>query len=69
MVTVLGTLVIMATFNVLISNQRTLTAVSSKIRGQQTLRSGASVIAGELREISPATGDLIAMGGDSVEVR
>lgn len=65
----LGTLVIMATFNVLISNQRTITAVATKIRAQQTLRSGVNVIAGELREISPATGDLVGMGPDSVEVR
>ena len=68
-VTVLGTLVIMATFKVLIGNQRTLTATASKIRGQQTLRSGVNIIAGELREISPATGDLVAMGDDSLEVR
>ena len=54
--TVIGSLVIMATFNVLIGNQRTLTAVAAKIRTQQTLRSGVNIIAGELREISPSTG-------------
>ena len=68
-VTVLGSLVIMATLNVLVSNQRTLAAVAAKIRSQQTLRSGANIIAGELREISPATGDLVDMGDDSVQVR
>jgi len=68
-VTMLGTLVIMATFNGLISNQRTITAVTTKIRAQQTLRSGVSVMASELREISPATGDLVGMGTDSVAVR
>jgi len=68
-VTLLGSLVIMATFNVLGSNQRTLTAVAAKIRAQRTLRSGANIVAGELREISPATGDLIEMGDDSVRVR
>ena len=67
--TVIGSLVIMATFNVLIGNQRTLTAVAVKIRSQQTLRSGANIVAGELREISPTTGDLVAMGDDSVQVR
>jgi Tfp pilus assembly protein PilW len=66
-VTLLGSLVIMATFNVLVSNQRTMTAVAAKIRGQRTLRSGASIVAGELREISPATGDLIEMGDDSAD--
>ncbi len=68
-VTLLGSLVIMATFNVLVSNQRTLTAVAAKIQAQRTLRSGANIVAGELREISPATGDLIEMGDDSVRVR
>ena len=68
-VTVLGSLVIMATLNILVSNQRTLTAAASKIRGQQTLRSGMGIIYGELREISPATGDLVDMGSDSIEVR
>ena len=67
--TVIGSLVIMATFNVLIGNQRTLTAVAAKIRTQQTLRSGVNIIAGELREISPSTGDLVDMGDDSVQVR
>jgi len=68
-VTLLGSLVIMATFSILVSNQRTLAAASAKIRGQRTLRSGMGIIAGELREISPATGDLVAMGDDYVEVR
>ncbi len=68
-VTILGSLVIMATLTILVSNQHTLTAAAAKIRGQRTLRSGMGIIAGELREISPATGDLVAMGDDSVEVR
>jgi len=68
-VTLLGTLVIMATLTILVSNQQTLTAVATKIRGHRTLRSGMGILAGELREISPATGDLLAMGDDSVEVR
>lgn len=68
-VTVLGTLVILATLTILVSNQETLTAVATKLRGQGTLRSGMGIIAGELREISPATGDLVRMGDDSVEVR
>jgi prepilin-type N-terminal cleavage/methylation domain-containing protein len=68
-VTVLGTLVIMATLTILVSNQQTLTAAATKIRAQGTLRSGMGIIAGELREISPQTGDLLTMGADSVEVR
>jgi hypothetical protein len=68
-VTLLGSLVVMATLQILVSNQQTLTAAATKIRGQRTLRSGISIIAGELREISPATGDLVTMGDDSVEVR
>jgi prepilin-type N-terminal cleavage/methylation domain-containing protein len=68
-VTVLGSLVVMATLKILVSNQQTLAAAATKIRGQRTLRSGMGIIAGELREISPSTGDLVTMGGDSVEVR
>lgn len=68
-VTLLGSLVIMATLTILVSNQQTLTAAAAKIQGQRTLRSGVGILAGELREISPATGDLVAMGDDSVEVR
>ena len=59
----------MATLTILVSNQQTLTAAATKIRGQGTLRSGMGIIGGELREISPATGDLVAMGEDSIEVR
>jgi prepilin-type N-terminal cleavage/methylation domain-containing protein len=68
-VTVLGTVVLLATLSILVSNQQTLTAVATKLRVYRTLRSGMGILAGELREISPATGDLLVMGDDSVEVR
>jgi hypothetical protein len=61
--------VLLATLTILVSNQQTLTAVATKLRGHRTLRSGMGILAGELREISPATGDLLVMGDDSVEVR
>ena len=62
-VTVLGTVVLLATLTILVSNQQTLTAVATKLRVYRTLRSGMGILAGELREISPATGDLLVMGG------
>jgi prepilin-type N-terminal cleavage/methylation domain-containing protein len=68
-VTVIGSLVLFSTFNVLISNQRTFMAAASKIDGQRTLRSGMAIIYGELREISTQTGDLITMTADTVEIR
>ena len=49
-VTLLGTLVILATLTILVSNQQTLTAVATKIRGHRTLRSGMGILAGELRD-------------------
>ncbi len=68
-VMVLGALLIAASLQVLITNQRTYTAQNAEIRGQQTTRAALDVLAGELREISTQGGDLLGMGGTSVTVR
>ncbi len=68
-VTVLGAVVIMASMQVLITNQRTYTAQNAKIRGQQTTRAALDVLTAELREISAQGGDLLALGSDSVTIR
>lgn len=68
-VTVLGALVVGATLQVLITNQRTYTAQNAQVQGQQASRMALDVLTSELREVSPSGGDLIAMASDSVRVR
>ena len=68
-VAVLGSLVLIATYNVLITNQRTYTVNAAKMQGQQTVRAGMELLFSELREISPSGGDLLVMNDDTVQVR
>ncbi|MFQ5536175.1 MAG: PilW family protein [Gemmatimonadota bacterium] len=68
-VAVLGTLVVAAALQVLITNQRTYTAGNAKIQGQQTTRAAMDILTNELREISAQGGDILAMGGDSLTIR
>jgi prepilin-type N-terminal cleavage/methylation domain-containing protein len=68
-VTVLGSLILMAAYNVLVTNQRTYTVNAANMQGQQTVRAGMELLFSELREISPEGGDLIRMDGDSVTIR
>lgn len=68
-VAVLGTVIVMASLQVLITNQRTYAAQNAKIQGQQTTRAAMDVLISELREISPQDGDLLGMGPDSLRIR
>lgn len=68
-VAVLGTLVLGAILQVLVTNQRTYTAHSATVSGQQSTRMALEVLFNELREVSPAGGDIVAMSGDSLRVR
>jgi prepilin-type N-terminal cleavage/methylation domain-containing protein len=68
-VTVLGSLILMAAYNVLITNQRAYTVNAANMQGQQTVRAGMELLFSELREISPEGGDLLRMDGDSVTIR
>jgi prepilin-type N-terminal cleavage/methylation domain-containing protein len=68
-VTLLGSLVVGAAYQVLLVNQRTYTAQQAQIEGQQTVRAGMDVLFGELREISRTGGDIVAIGSDSIRVR
>ncbi len=68
-VVVLGTVVVMASLQILITNQRTYTAQNAKIQGQQTTRAALDLLSSELREISAQGGDLLAMGADSLTIR
>ena len=68
-VTVLGALVVGASLQILITNQRTYTAQNAQIQGQQATRAGMDVLFGELREISAQGGDLLGMGSDTIAIR
>ncbi len=68
-VVVLGGFIVLATYQVLITNSRIDAVNNARIQGQQNLRAGLAVLFGELREISPAQGDLLAMESDSVTFR
>jgi prepilin-type N-terminal cleavage/methylation domain-containing protein len=68
-VTVLGALVVAASLQILVTNQRTYTAQSAQIRGQQNTRAALDILTAEIREISPLGGDLITMGSTAMEVR
>lgn len=68
-VTVLGALVVAASMQILITNQRTYTAQNAQIQGQQATRAALDILSAEIREISPSGGDLVAMGKTSMSLR
>jgi prepilin-type N-terminal cleavage/methylation domain-containing protein len=68
-VTVLGSLVVLASYQVLLVNQRTYTAQNAQIQSQQTVRAGMDILFGELREISRAGSDVSIFTADSLAVR
>ena len=68
-VSVLGSLVLLASLQVLMVNSRTYRAQAATIAGQQTTRMAVEVLFAELREVSPPGGDIMAMSADSITVR
>jgi len=68
-VTVLGAVLIAASLQVLVTNQRTYTAQAARIKGQQSTRAALDVLYNELREISAQGGDVLAMTSKSITVR
>lgn len=68
-VVVLGALVIAASMEVLITNQRTYTAQSAQIQGQEATRAALDILWGEVRELSTRGGDLLGMGPNTMRVR
>lgn len=68
-VTVLGAVIVLSTYQILITNERTYTVSHQEAQQQQTLRAALDVLFGELREISASEGDLITMGSDTVTIR
>jgi len=68
-VVVLGSLILAAALQVLITNQRTYTAQNATITGQQATRMALEVLFTELRSVSPRGGDILMMSTDSLRVR
>lgn len=68
-VVVLASFLIMAIYQVLITNSRTYAVNNAQIQGQQTLRAGMDVLFGELREISSQGGDLLSMDDNTFTIR
>lgn len=68
-VVVLGSLILAAALQVLITNQRTYTAQNAAITGQQATRMALEVLFTELRSVSPRGGDILMMSADSLRTR
>ena len=64
-VVVVGSIVLLATLQVLLTNQRIYTAHNARVQGSQSTRAALAVLTSELREISPPGGDLLMMDVDS----
>lgn len=68
-VVVLGSLVLLAALQILISNERTYSAQNAAINGQESTRIAMDVLFDELREVSSRGGDILGMSSDSIRVR
>ncbi len=68
-VSVLGSILVLVTYNVLITNQRAYTVQNAEIGSQQNIRSALQVMLNELREVSAVGGDISNMNSTSVKIR
>lgn len=68
-VAVVGVLLVLATYQVLVVNQRTYTVQNEKVRAQQSTRAAMDVLFNELREVSSRGGDILSFSEDSLTVR
>lgn len=66
---VLGSFLILVTYQVLTTNSRIYAVSNAQIQGRQMLRAGMDVLFGELREISSESGDLVGMQDDELTIR
>jgi prepilin-type N-terminal cleavage/methylation domain-containing protein len=69
MVLMLATVVLGSAFQLLINNQRMYTVGSARVDGLNSLRAAADILFGELRDLSTADNDIVAIGSDSITVR
>lgn len=68
-VAVIGALVLMTAYETLRTNQRAMAVQAAQINGEQMMRTGVDVLFAELREVSSAGGDILAIDNDSITVR
>lgn len=68
-VALVGSLLVMAAYQVLITNQRTYTAQNSKVQAQQATRAAVEVLFSEFREVSATGGDILDFDAQRIEVR
>jgi prepilin-type N-terminal cleavage/methylation domain-containing protein len=68
-VVVLGSFLVLATYQVLVTNTRVYAVNGARAQGQQTLRGGMDILSNELREISTPGGDLLTMNSNSITIR
>ena len=68
-VVVLGSVVLMGTIGILITNQQIHTVNAATVAGQQNTRMAADILSAELREISASGGDILSMSATSLEVQ
>lgn len=68
-VAVVGVLLVLATYQVLVVNQRTYTVQNEKVRAQQSTRAAMDVLFGELREVSSRGGDILSYDAATLTAR
>lgn len=68
-VVVLGAMVLAAVYQTLIIQEKSAQQQNAIISAQQGIRTALDVLAGDLREISAASGDVVAMTAESLTVR
>lgn len=68
-VTLVGSVVVLAAYQVLVSNQRTYTTQNATVQAQQTTRAAMEILFNELREISAGGGDIVDFDAQRLEVR
>jgi hypothetical protein len=68
-VALLTMIVLGATYQVLVTNQRVYTAQAEQVADHGTVRAGLGVLSSELREISPGGADIVEMGATAVMIR
>jgi prepilin-type N-terminal cleavage/methylation domain-containing protein len=68
-VVVLGSLILMAAYQILATNTRIYAVNNARVQGQQNLRGALDILSGELREISGPGGDLVVTEPEYLTIR
>ena len=66
---VLGVVVVGATYQMILTSQKGYAIQIAQMQGQQTVRAGIDILSSELRELSGAEGDVLTMTPTRIEVR